>query len=172
MSRVPLLGPEDLSGEAADTAAWIAASRGDVPRPFAVLLHRPELARKVAELGAEVRFSGVLREDQRELAILATAHAHGCGFEWKTHRDIALDAGVRSATVAALAGSGAAPFTSDEATVIDFARQFVRDSTVDEVTFQRAHELLGVSGVVELAVVVGYYSMLACVLNTCAPGTG
>ncbi|HSK96153.1 MAG TPA: carboxymuconolactone decarboxylase family protein [Euzebyales bacterium] len=172
MERVPLLGADaqlDAAGRAARDQ--IVASRGAVLRPFAVLLHQPALARRVGELGAELRFAGDLRDDQRELVILATARAHRCAFEWVSHHDLALAAGVRPGAIAALeADAGDETFTDDEMPLVAFARALVRSSAVDDATFARARALLGTSGVVELAALVGYYSMLAHVLNSCAPG--
>lgn len=178
MTRVPLITDQagleraGIEPSARDNLAWIAGSRGEVTRPFAVLLHRPELARKVAELGATLRFDGHLRDDHRELAILATGCAHRCEFEWRSHRDIALAAGVRPDAVAALrADADLSAFVGDEMVLVAFAREFVATSSVADATFDAAHGLLGTAGVVELAAIVGYYSLMASVLNICAPTT-
>ncbi|HXH84355.1 MAG TPA: carboxymuconolactone decarboxylase family protein, partial [Candidatus Tectomicrobia bacterium] len=95
-ARVPLLeSREGLSP--AQQEAWdaIAESRGRVVGPFAVLLHSPEVARRVAALGHLLRFEGRLSAVERELAILAVARALDCQFEWAAHAPLARRAGVR-----------------------------------------------------------------------------
>ena len=59
-ARVPLV--DKTAATPAQLAVWdrIAQSRGRVTRPFAALLHSPELARRVAETGHHVRFEGPL----------------------------------------------------------------------------------------------------------------
>ena len=166
-----ITSPADLPGEAREAFEWIAASRGEMIRPFAVLMQRPSLARKVAELGAEIRFSSTLQDAQRELAILATGTTLRCDFQWASHIDLALKMGVRPEAAAALKGNAPLDaFTDDEAILVAFARSLAATTMVDEATFDAAKTLLGTSGVVELSTVIGYYALLACVINACAPG--
>ena len=172
MTRVPLItSAEGLDGKARETFAWIAESRGEVIRPFAVLMHRPEIAQLAAELGAQLRFGSTLRDEQRELAILATGSAHRCVYQWASHIDLALRAGVRPEAAAALeAGAGLDAFTPEEAVIVGFARGLATSTQVDDGGFEAVRTLLGTPGVVELSSIVGYYSMLAVILNACAPG--
>ena len=74
MPRIPAIsGREELAPE--HRAVWdaIQGSRGQVRGPFAMLLHSPELAGRVAHLGAYVRFEGVLDPRTKEVVVLATA---------------------------------------------------------------------------------------------------
>jgi hypothetical protein len=50
---------------------------------------------------------------------------------------------------------------------IGFVRELCAGSTVSPDTFDRAKALLGESGVVELSVTVGYYTLLAMVMGAC-----
>lgn len=65
-------------------AAWdaITESRGRVVGPFQVLLHSPELAKRIAATGAYARFEGGLPQDMREIAILTVAREMNSLFEW------------------------------------------------------------------------------------------
>src|SRR5690348_11883176 len=63
--------------------------RGSVPSPFLAMLDVPDLADAIQEVGARIRYSGNLSDADRELAILATAAAVGCGYEWHYHAPIA-----------------------------------------------------------------------------------
>ena len=56
----------------------------------------------------------------------------------------------------------------DEAVVYPFARQLVVGSCVDDATFASAIEGLGRQGVVELASLCGYYTLVSFTLNAFA----
>ena len=83
MARIPVIASK-AEVPAGHGHVWdqIASSRGKVVGPFSVLLHRPELARRTAELGAYIRFESVLTPVDRELAIIALAREMDCQFEW------------------------------------------------------------------------------------------
>ncbi len=169
-ARVPLLATrEGLSP--AQRAAWerIAESRGRVVGPFAVLLHSPEVARRVAELGHVLRFDGVLPAADRELAILAVARALDCQFEWAAHAPLARKAGVRDEAIAAIRDRRApAGLTADEAAIVGHASALLVAHRVADDAFGVLRARLGDQGLVELTALVGYYGMIACTLNAFA----
>ncbi len=167
MARIPLIAaPEQVPADARQVWDRIAASRGRVAGPFAVLLHSPEVAGRTADLGAYVRFASRLDPRDRELAVLAVARELDCRFEWAAHVPEARRAGVREEVIAALRDRRApAGLTADEAAIVDCVRQLFRAHRVDEATFAALHRRLGVERLVELTATVGYYGMLACTLN-------
>jgi 4-carboxymuconolactone decarboxylase len=57
--------------------------------PYASLMHHPELAEKVGELGEYLRFDSTLPGDVREMAILITARSVNQAYEWVAHARIA-----------------------------------------------------------------------------------
>ena len=166
--RIPLVERrEALPAEHREVWDQIAESRGHVAGPFAALLHAPEMARRVAHLGAYVRFeSTALGPVQRELAILATARAMDCRYEWAAHVPLARKAGVRDEAIAAIRDRRApAGLTPDEAVIVTYVTQLLQSHRVDETAFAAARERLGIPGLVELTASTGYYAMLACTLN-------
>lgn len=165
MARLPLITDrEGLDGDRLETFDWIVESRGKMIRPYQVLLHTPGLARPAAELGHQIRYEGGLTGHDRELAILTAAVATGCAFEWESHAPLARRAGVRAEALAALRGEGE-ELLPGEAAIVDFVRELHGTATVAEATHGAALAALGVQGVVELATLVGYYTMLAYVMN-------
>ena len=74
--------------------------RGSVPSPFLAMMDRPALAEAIQEVGVRIRFSGMLSDAQRELAILTTAAAVGCGYEWAHHAPLAAAAGLAQPVIA------------------------------------------------------------------------
>jgi 4-carboxymuconolactone decarboxylase len=161
MARIPPLTDRDpLEPAARDAFDRIVASRGSLLRPFETLLHAPAMADAVSALGHVVRYEGALRDRDRELATIATGRAQGCAFVWSSHLEAARDAGVAPATIAALE-RGTDDADADDAAIVAFVRELCASSTVSDGTFARVHGSLGDQGVVELAVTVGYYTMLA-----------
>lgn len=168
MPRVRMIEQrEDASADQVDVFDHIAASRGgQMIRPFAAMLHRPEIARAAADLGAVIRYRSTLSDHDREVVICATAVERRCAFEWDSHRPIAHAAGVSEATLGSIS-SGAPVSDEGDAVLVDFVRQLSRDGVVADSTFQAARSRLGEVGTVELAAIVGYYTMLALFMNAC-----
>ncbi|MGH7265666.1 MAG: carboxymuconolactone decarboxylase family protein [Candidatus Rokuibacteriota bacterium] len=169
-ARIPLVErKDDLSAEARRAWDEIARSRGRVFGPFTALLQSPEMARRIAHLGAYVRFESALEPVDRELAILATARAMDCRYEWAAHVPLAREAGVRQEAIAAIRERRApAGLTGEEAEIVAYVTRLLRDHRVDDATFAAARERLGVPRLVELTATAGYYAMLACALNAFA----
>lgn len=144
----------------------IAESRGSVRGPFSVLMHSPELAGRVAHLGTYVRFESGVDGRLRELAVLATAYEWDCAYEWAAHEPIAREAGVGTAAIEVVTGQRPLSELADpEGIVVRYVRELLRDHGVTEATYRVAVDHFGVPGVIELTATVGYYSMLASVLN-------
>ena len=167
MTRVDLLGDDrDLTPEARTVADRIAESRGEVSRPFQLLLHSPALAERVAELGHLVRSGSSLTDAERELVTLATGRAIGCSFVWESHLHAAAVAGISPATIATLQRDPAG-LAERERILVSFVDELSGTRTVSEATFDAVRRLLGVRAVVELALTVGYYGMLGSVMGAC-----
>ncbi len=160
MARIDLIdGKDGLAPEQAELYDWIIESRGTLVRPFQVLLHAPVQAEHIARLGHVVRFESGLSGTDRELAILATGTVHGCRYVWDTHVEIALREGVRPDALAYLDGTPG-DLSEREAVIIDAVRELCESSFLSEPTFGRIEAELGAGGVVELSILVGYYTML------------
>src|SRR5918911_3930290 len=85
-------------------SAWdeIVASRGQVAGPFKVMLHSPEMARRVAHLGTYIRFESKLDPRIKELATLATARVLECEYEASAHEAQLRQAGAPQELLSAL----------------------------------------------------------------------
>jgi 4-carboxymuconolactone decarboxylase len=167
MTRVDLIADDhDLTPEARTVADRIAESRGEVSRPFQLLLHSPALAERVAELGHLVRSGSCLTDADRELVTLATGRAIGCSFVWVSHLDPATAAGIPPETIATLQRDPAG-LAERQRVLVLFADELCGTGTVSEETFDAARKLLGTQGIVELALTIGYYTMLGYVMGAC-----
>jgi 4-carboxymuconolactone decarboxylase len=165
MARIELITRgSSLSPDGEIVAGRIVETRGELSRPFQVLLHSPAFADRVAELGHLVRSGSSLADADRELATLATGSSLGCDFVWTSHLDTASAAGVAADAIEALRDD---PSRLDgrEATIVAFVDELCRSGTVSGDVFAAARETFETRALVELAATVGYYTMLARVMG-------
>lgn len=166
--RFPKLAPEAMTDAQREVAAEIAAGpRGEVRGPFLALIHNPALARRIQQLGEQLRWGSKLPPQLLELAVLVTARRWSCQHEWYMHEKLARKANLDPGIIEALAAGhrpGAMP--PDETLVYAFCLQAHSNGRVDDATFAAARLRFGLDGVLELLALNGYYSMMAMVLNT------
>ena len=90
-----------------------------------------------------------------------------CGpypYVWGTHLPIAHEAGVRQKAIDHLEGA-VEQLTSREAAIVGLVIELCSSSSVSPVAHARAVDELGATGVVELSVLVGYYTMLSYTMS-------
>ena len=168
MARLPPLDPDALSGRQREVFDEIAQGpRGGVRGPFTALLLKPEVADRVQALGAKLRFEGALPARLRELCVLVTARFWDAGHEWAAHAPIARKEGVPVAVIEAIA-DGRRPDFDDarDAAVYRFCAEVLETHEAGDETYADVLDALGLEGVVEMTVLVGYYALLAMVLKT------
>jgi 4-carboxymuconolactone decarboxylase len=156
---------DSLPPEAKRVYEKIAAKRGAVRGPFASLMHHPELAEHVGELGEYLRFGGTLPGDIRELAVLVTARAIDQPYEWVAHAKIARREGLPDDVIERVRTRGdlaaLPPRLARPARVVQHVLAFesIPRGLQDEVERD-----LGLSGLMELVVLAGHYRLIAGVL--------
>jgi 4-carboxymuconolactone decarboxylase len=165
-SRLPELERPDLTEEQARIYDAIVASRGDIAGPFLTWLHSPEFADRAQRLGEYLRFQTTLHPRLSELAILVTARFWDCQLEWTLHESIARETELSPLVIDAVRLSQYPEFgRADEQLVYDFTSELLYNRFVQDRTYQGVLDELGEAGAVELAGLVGYYSMVAMSLN-------
>jgi 4-carboxymuconolactone decarboxylase len=164
--RYTPLTPQTLTPAQKPIYDAIAAARhGSVPKPFHVFLQSPELADRAQQLGALLRYRTGLPPRLSELAILVTAKHWEAHYEWSVHEGEARKAGVPEEVIRAIASGERPALADDDAIVYDFATSFYTRRDVPDEIFKRAVDTFGQQTVVELAGILGYYSMLAIVMG-------
>ena len=175
MSRLSLITSKDqVASDAHAIADAIVASRGSLHGPFSLFLHAPELAGRVAHLGAYIRFEGELDMRARVLAAMTVASELEAAYVWGAQTGSARRQNVPESTITAIRDGHARGVPVDDAQIIDFTRQLLREHRVDEATVQALRQRLGDRGLIELTGSIGYYAMLAMTVNACElpPGEG
>jgi len=175
MARLPPITSKDQVA-AKDHAIFdsIVASRGAVQGPFTMFLHSPELAGRVAHLGAYVRFEGSLDMRVRVLAAMTVAREFEAVYVWGAQTGGARRQGVPEETITAIRGNHLRGVPPEDAEIIEFTRQLLRRHRVDEASFKKLQTRFGNDGLIQLTGAIGYYSLLAMTVNACeleaAPG--
>jgi len=167
MKRIEELDVAVLSPEQASVYAAIASGpRGGVRGPLAVWLHRPGLASSAQTLGQYCRYETCLPPRLSELAIIVTGRIWQSQYEWDAHVPLALQAGIASETVDALANGEAPHFErADEEAVHDFVTALHRERFVSDSLYERAVKVLGQEAVVDLVGIAGYYTLISMTIN-------
>jgi 4-carboxymuconolactone decarboxylase len=167
MSRVPRLDPEKLAPEQRKVYdAIVAGPRGCVVGPLRVWLQSPGLADRAQALGAFCRFGTSLPPRLSELVILVTGAHWQAAFEWHEHAPIGLKARLDAGTIEAIrVGKPPNLMKSDEAAVYAFAKELLEKRKVSAATYERAVAEIGLTAVVELVGILGYYSLVSMTIN-------
>ena len=145
----------------------IVASRGALQGPFTMFLHCPELAGRLAHLGAFVHFEGSLDMRVRVLAAMTVARELDAVYVWGAQTGQARKLGVPEATIAAVRDKHARGLVPEDAQIVDFTRTLLRRHRVDDATVKALRARFGDDGFIQLTGAIGYYSLLAMTVNAC-----
>lgn len=165
--RMPALPPEQMTEAQRKVAAQFREKRGhDVDGPFLPLIRSPEIFKAADHLGRYLRFESPIPSKLKELAILITARRWTQQYEWYTHRQVAMRAGLAPEIADAIAeGRRPGRLADDEDAVYAFCSELHANGTVSDATYARITALLGEQGAIDLCAICGHYSLLAMVLN-------
>jgi 4-carboxymuconolactone decarboxylase len=168
MARLtPITSKSQVAPEAQAIVDGIIKSRGALHGPFSMFLHAPELAGRVAHLGAYVRFEGGLDMRVRVLAAMAVAREFDAVYVWGAQTGNARRQGVPDSTIAAIRDKHTRGVPAEDAQIIDFTRRLIHQHRVDDATVQALRQRFGDGGLIELTGAIGYYTMLAMTVNAC-----
>lgn len=167
MARVKLIqNKEDIAPEHSALFDELAALRGRVSGPSTVVLYSPGLARPWNEISEYLHRQSVVEPQYAELAVSATAREYDCPYIWAAHAPLARKAGVGDETVAAVRDRRALDgLPPEEAAVVRYVRQLLRDNRVQDEVFGPLLQTHGARWLVELTVWIGRYGALAGILN-------
>lgn len=175
MARLPLITSKDqIAAEHHAIVDSIIASRGSLHGPFTMFLHAPEVAGRVAHLGAYVRFEGTLDMRVRVLAAMTVAREFEALYVWGAQTGSARRQNVPETTIAAIRDNRSDGIPADDLAIVAFTRALLRQHRVDDATFAAMRDRFGADQLVQLTTAIGYYALLSMTVNACelepAPG--
>ena len=162
MARIPYPNLEDLPEK-----VRIAAEKLPPLNIMKMFLNAPTNAIPLLSFGQSILTKQELDAHLRELAILRVAHLTGANYEWTQHVPIAKETGVTDAQVEALPqGADSDAFNEVEKNVIRFTDEVTQDVKASAETFAALEKDLGPRQMVELALAIGFYGMVARVMES------
>jgi 4-carboxymuconolactone decarboxylase len=167
--RFPILTPEEMSPRQKEVAAAIAGGpRGGIRGPFLALIHNPELANRIQQLGEHLRYGNSLSLAQIELIVLTVARHWNCQYEWFAHERIArTTTDLADGIIKALAlGQTPANMSAEETTLHLLAKESLANGEPSDAVYEQAAKFFGRAGVLDALALTGYYSMMAMILNS------
>ena len=180
MSRISYITPENFteaqqrlfksitSGKRGEGRAPedLLNAEGGMSGPFNAWLRSPVLGDVAQRLGETVRFESALSPQLRELAILIVAAKWRAQYEWWAHERTARREGLDEGIIENLKAETLPDFSNPTETVVyNFARELLDEHRVSDNLYAEAVELLGETGVVELVILLGYYTLVSMTLN-------
>jgi 4-carboxymuconolactone decarboxylase len=166
--RMPPIPGARMTEQQNKAVAEFRAARESEPNgPFVPLLRSPEVMMRTRAMGDYLRYKSALPPRLSEFVILLTSRQWTQQYEWNAHYAIALQAGINTETLKAVAeGRRPAKMTQDEEILYDFCMELQHNQNVSDANYSRALTRFGEQGVIDTVGIVGYYTLLAMVLNT------
>ena len=142
--------------------------------PIGMWMYSPLMAEHLFPASTYLRYGADGSRDQRltELAILTAARALDSQYEWSAHEGLGRNAGLEEEIIELLRfgrpveTASAAGLGETERTIVRMVRQLIHEPKVDAETFATAQRLFGDTGVMDLAGLVGHYTIVNYTLKT------
>ena len=166
--RMPPIPADKLTEAQKKAAAEFSEGRGyDLRGPWVPLLRSPDMLLRAKGMSDYLRFQSKIEERIKEMMILIAAREWTQQYVWNSHYPAALKAGLKREVADAIADSRRpAGMAEDEEIAYDLATEILRLKRVSDPAYERAVAKFGEQGVVDLVSLVGYYNLLAIVMNT------
>jgi alkylhydroperoxidase family enzyme len=163
MARLPYVDLEQTTEEVRTLLERLAPLR-----IYRMVAHAESAFRPFLRLGNAILAKQELSPRLRELAILRIASLSGANYEWVQHVAIARGAGVREEQIEALERREVegSEFSDDERAVLRFTTELVSGARASDETFGELGERFTHREIVELILAIGYYMMVARLLET------
>jgi 4-carboxymuconolactone decarboxylase len=166
--RMPPIPPEKWTDAQRKAAEEITSGpRKDLVGPFIPLLRSPEYMSRLQRVGEYLRFNTKLGSNISEFIILLIARRWTQQFEWYSHESLALKAGIKPETIKAIAEMHRpTEMTPDETMIYDFVSELHLRQSVSDPVYAQIVNRFGEQGVIDIAGLCGYYTLLGMLMNT------
>jgi 4-carboxymuconolactone decarboxylase len=165
--RLAPVRPEHYTPEQRQVVAQIATGpRTEMFSPLLPMLRSPQLGLAAERLGEYVYYNTALEKRIYELAVLLLARHTTQQYEWRVHYPLALKAGISPDSADAIAAGRRPPhLAADETIAYDFIVELYERNDVSDASYAKFLGAFGERGVVELVGLLGYYNMIALMMN-------
>jgi 4-carboxymuconolactone decarboxylase len=168
-SRLPVLKRSDMNEDGKRIYDMLAGGPGKTVTPTgpaAISLYSPKVAEAIQMLNQYLRFHGLLKPRDYEVAVLVAARELDQQYEWSGHEMGARRAKVPEPVIDAIKHNKDTAGLSDRDTlIITFARDLFHQHKLTSDLYAKAVATFGKQGTLELATIIGDYAMAAMMLN-------
>ncbi len=134
---------------------------------FSTLARHKQLFKVWMRFAGYLLGQGTLSARTRELLILRTGYNCGSDYEWGQHVRIALAIGMQRDEIERVAqGPDASAWSEQERTLLQAADELHNDSKISAETWTRLAASFDEQGLIEIAMLVGNYHLVAFTLNS------
>ncbi|MEJ0070760.1 MAG: carboxymuconolactone decarboxylase family protein [Pseudomonadota bacterium] len=162
----PVTGHADVPSEHHATIDAVVESFGAVLGPFSMLLHSPELGKRVLNLGWFFRDESIVEPRLRSFAILAAARELDALYVWAAQAAAARVNGLSEAEIDLLrAGGAVSAFPAEERVIVLYTRQLIRKNRIDQPLFDALLKARGAKWLVELTAAATFFVFLSGIVN-------
>lgn len=134
--------------------------------PFAVWIHTPEIAEPTDQLANHLRFRSGLDQRLIELVVLLMCRDASVNYAWSVHVPLARKAGLSEAMIEAIRARRRPQFEREDETVVyELVTELAAAKSLRDATFERAKQVLGRDGLIEVVSCAGFYGMVGLLLN-------
>ncbi|MCB1111163.1 MAG: carboxymuconolactone decarboxylase family protein [Chlamydiales bacterium] len=137
--------------------------RGHIDGMYLTLLNHPDLTEKVSDLGGFLRFGSTLKGKYREFIILYCARKFDAEYEWIKHLPHAIEEGVGQALIDTI-HQGAEHFEEPYESLVAVANCALKLENIPKPLQDRAIDIVGVEGLLEVVTLVNFYRMIAGII--------
>ncbi|MGZ5117236.1 MAG: carboxymuconolactone decarboxylase family protein [Burkholderiales bacterium] len=156
---------EDLAPSQQHFLDRVIRSRGWISPVFAVLLHTPDVAERIAHIGEYILYNSPLPTQAKALVCLITARDFDARYTWAAATSMAADCGIDPTLVTQIEHGDTLPAASEEQRLLaTFCRQLLRGNhhVADDV-YALMVKRFGVSGAVQTSALTGYVAMMSII---------
>lgn len=155
---LPRRSSQDTTGDVQRVLAKLEG-RGRDLTILRILANAPHLFRPFVLLSDALLVRAQLPDDVREAVVLALAARAGTEYEWEEHVPMARRAGLTEAQVDAIADDPGGPsgLTVDQTFAVEVAHGLCAGRGIASDDWDRAGELWGVEGALDLVATVGFW---------------
>jgi 4-carboxymuconolactone decarboxylase len=167
-TEIPL---EEMTAEQRDGYNAIMGDRGMCPGPYKIWVENPAVMKLAVPLGVFYRSGSSLSEAEREIAVVMMVAKWGAAFPISEHEWIAEGtSGYSKAAIPAekvermIVGLPVSFEDSRQQVVYEVTTALIHSRYVPKGLYERAVKELGNNGVTDLAIILGYFTMVAFTL--------
>ncbi|MGI8926310.1 MAG: carboxymuconolactone decarboxylase family protein [Tepidiformaceae bacterium] len=162
MARLEYLNRDDLPEDARRVFDDVGAARGYVPNLYRALAHSPRLMGDFVRMGATIRRESALPADLKELAILTVARVTAASTMWVSHLPLGRAAGLDEDQLVGLpVWRRHTAYSAAQRAVMAYAEEVTETIRASDATWADLKAALSSEQLAELALIVGFYNMVA-----------